>query len=449
MTVTVMKWAVVALVLAVLPARAEIAIQNVTSPGGITAWLVEDHNIPFTALEIRFKGGTSLDLPGSRGAVNLMAATLEEGAGALDAQGFAEARDALAAGFGFSAGQDSIGVSARLLTENRDAAIELLRSALIEPRFDEDAVERVKGQILAGLASDAQDPGVLATLRFDGMAFAGHPYGSAGEGTPDSVAALTRADVLDAHKATMTRDRVYVAAAGDISAAELGPVLDRLLGGLPAVGRQMPAVAGWHLGGGVTVVDYPSPQSVILFGQEGLRLDDPDFFAAFILNEVLGGERFSARLMTELREKRGLTYGVSSFLAPMDFAQAFMGQMATANATVAESIALIRQEWQRMATEGITAEELAATKTYMTGSYPLRFDGNGEIADILVGLQMDGLPIDYPATRNARVEAVTLDDVKRVAARLFQPDKLHFVVVGQPEGVMTAGQQGSEEAPAP
>lgn len=449
MTVTVMKWAVAALVLAVLPARAEIAIQNVTSPGGITAWLVEDHNIPFTALEIRFKGGTSLDLPGSRGAVNLMAATLEEGAGALDAQGFAEARDALAAGFGFSAGQDSIGVSARFLTENRDAAIELLRSALIEPRFDEDAVERVKGQILAGLASDAQDPGVLATLRFDGMAFAGHPYGSAGEGTPDSVAALTRADVLDAHKATMTRDRVYVAAAGDISAAELGPVLDRLLGGLPAVGRQMPAVAGWHLGGGVTVVDYPSPQSVILFGQEGLRLDDPDFFAAFILNEVLGGERFSARLMTELREKRGLTYGVSSFLAPMDFAQAFMGQMATANATVAESIALIRQEWQRMATEGITAEELAATKTYMTGSYPLRFDGNGEIADILVGLQMDGLPIDYPATRNARVEAVTLDDVKRVAARLFQPDKLHFVVVGQPEGVMTAGQQGSEEAPAP
>lgn len=449
MTVTVMKWAVAALVLAALPARAEIAIQNVTSPGGITAWLVEDHNIPFTALEIRFKGGTSLDLPGSRGAVNLMAATLEEGAGALDAQGFAEARDALAAGFGFSAGQDSIGVSARFLTENRDAAIDLLRSALIEPRFDEDAVERVKGLILAGLASDAQDPGVLAMRRFDEMAFAGHPYGSAGEGTPDSVAALTRADVLDAHKATMTRDRVYVAAAGDISAAELGPVLDRLLGGLPAVGRQMPAVAGWHLGGGVTVVDYPSPQSVILFGQEGLRLDDPDFFAAFILNEVLGGERFSARLMTELREKRGLTYGVSSFLAPMDFAQAFMGQMATANATVAESIALIRQEWQRMATEGITAEELAATKTYMTGSYPLRFDGNGEIADILVGLQMDGLPIDYPATRNARVEAVTLDDVKRVAARLFQPDKLHFVVVGQPEGVMTAGQQGSEEVPAP
>lgn len=432
---TFMKWAAVALVLAALPVRAEIAIQNVTSPGGITAWLVEDHEIPFTALEIRFKGGTSLDLPGSRGAVNLMAATLEEGAGPLDAQGFAEARDALAAGFRFSAGQDSISVSARFLTENRDEAIDLLRSALIEPRFDQDAVERVKGQILAGLAADAQDPANLAMRRFSEMAYAGHPYGSDGDGMPDSVAALTRDDVLDAHKATMTRDRMYVSAVGDISAAELGPLLDRLLGDLPALGRQMPSVAGWHLDGGVTVVDYPSPQSVILFGQEGLRQDDPDFFAAYILNEVLGGGRFSARLMTELREKRGLTYGVSSFLAPMDYAQAYMGQMATANATVADSIALIRQEWQRLATEGITAEELAATKTYMTGSYPLRFDGNDEIADILVGMQMDGFPIDYPATRNARVEAVTLDDVKRVAARLLVTDKLHFVAAGQPDGV--------------
>ena len=434
---TFMKWAAVALVLAVLPARAEIAVQNVTSPGGITAWLVEDHEIPFTALEIRFKGGTSLDLPGSRGAVNLMAATLEEGAGPLDAQGFAEARDGLAAGFRFFAGQDSVGISARFLTENRDEAIDLLRSAMIEPRFDQDAVERVRGQILAGLASDAQDPANLAMRRFSEMAYAGHPYGSDGDGTPDSVAALTRDDVLDAHKATMTRDRMYVAAVGDISAAELGLLLDHLLGDLPALGRQMPSVAGWHLDGGVTVVDYPSPQSVILFGQEGMRQDDPDFFAAFILNEVLGGGRFSARLMTELREKRGLTYGVSTFLAPMDYAQAYMGQMATANATVADSIALIRQEWQRLATEGITAEELAATKTYMTGSYPLRFDGNAEIADILVGMQMDGFPIDYPATRNAKVEAVTLDDVKRVAARLLVPEKLHFVVAGQPEGVVS------------
>ncbi|PZQ97787.1 MAG: peptidase M16 [Cereibacter sphaeroides] len=421
--------------LAALPARAEIAIQEVTSPGGITAWLVEDRGIPFTALEIQFAGGTSLDLPGERGATNLMAATLEEGAGDLDAQGFAEARDGLAAAYGFSASGDAVSVSARFLTENRDQAIELLRSAILTPRFDEDAVERVRGQVLAGLAQDAKDPGGVAGLEFKRLAWGDHPYGASGDGTPESVAALTRDDLVEAHKATMSRDRMYVAAVGDISAEELGPMLDRLLGDLPAIGRQMPARATWQMKGGVTVTDFPTPQAVVIFGQEGLRRDDPDFFAAYVLNEVMGGRGFGSRLMTELREKRGLTYGVSSSLAPMRLGSALLGQVATANATVAPSIDLIRAEWERMAAEGITEQELEETKTYLTGSYPLRFDGNGNIADILVGLQMEGLGIDYATTRNAKIEAVTMDDIKRVAARLFRPDDLHFVVVGQPEGV--------------
>ncbi len=437
MTMFRMMAVLIAALAAAGPGRAEIGIQEVTSPGGITAWLVEEHDIPFTALELRFEGGTSLDLPGSRGAINLMAATLEEGAGDLDAQGFAAARDALAADFSFSSGQDTIGVSARFLTENRDTAVGLLRQALMEPRFDEDAVARVRGQILAGLAADTKDPATLAAQIFDAMAYGAHPYGSSGDGTAESVASLTRDDVIEAHRATITRDRMFVSVVGDITAAELGPLLDRLLGDLPEVGRQMPTRADWLLEGGVTVEAFDTPQSVILFGHDGIKRDDADFFAAYILNEVLGGGRFGARLMTELREKRGLTYGVSTFLAPINLGQMMMGQVATANNTVGQSIELIRAEWTRLATEGITAEELAATKTYLTGSYPLRFDGNGQIADILVGMQMDGLPIDYAVTRNAKVEAVTLADVARVAERLLQPGQLHFVVVGQPDGVVS------------
>ncbi len=434
---TLLRLIPIVFLLLALPVRAEIAIRDVTSPGGISAWLVEDHSIPFTALEIRFQGGTSLDLPGSRGAVNLMSALLEEGAGDLDAQGFAEARDDLAARFDFSASKVSVSISARILSENRDRAVDLLRLAIHEPRFDADALERVRGQIVAGLASDATDPQRIAGRTFNALAFGDHPYGSNGEGTTDSVAALTREDVLDAHAATLARDRMFIAVVGDITEAELGPLLDRLLGALPDVGRQMPARAAWTLGGGVTVVDFPTPQSVLVFGQEGIRRDDPDFFAAFVLNDVLGGRGFGARLMTELREKRGLTYGIATYLAPMTLGEMLLGQMATANATVAESIALIRAEWQRLATEGITAEELATTKTYLTGAYPLRFDGNAQIADILVGMQLEGLPIDYVVTRNAQVEAVTLADVKRVAARLLRPEALHFVVVGQPEGVLS------------
>jgi zinc protease len=419
----------------VIPAQAEIAIKEVTSPGGITAWLVEDHNIPFAALEIQFKGGTSLEAPDKRGVINLMTATLEEGAGDLDSKGFAEARDALAASFSFDAGSDSVGVSAKFLTENRDQAIDLLRKALVNPRFDQDAVDRVREQVLSNLRANEKDPGRLAADRFDLLAFGDHPYASSGDGTIPTVTALTRDDVVAAHKAALARDRVFVAASGDITAEELGLLLDRLLGDLPATGAQQPNDAPWLLPSGVTVVDFPTPQSTVFFGQKGIPRDDPDFFPAFILNEVIGGGRFTARLMTEVREKRGLTYGIGTYIVNMEHADMLLGQFAASNDKVAEAIEVVKSEWGRIVSEGVSPEELEATKTYLTGSYPLRFDGNGPIASILVGMQMDGMPIDYVTTRNSKVEAVTMEDINRVAKRLFQPDALQFVVVGQPTGL--------------
>jgi zinc protease len=233
----------------------------------------------------------------------------------------------------------------------------------------------------------------------------------------------------------VARDRIYVAAAGDISAADLGPLLDRLFDGLPETGAPQPGPGTWQASGGVTVEPFPGPQSLVLFGQPGLGRMDPDFFPAFVLNEILGGGRFSARLMTELREKRGLTYGIGTSLVPMDLGASWLGQFSSDNARVAEAVEVLRAEWARAAAGDISQAELDATKTYMTGSYPLRWDGNGPIANILVGLQMQGLPIDYAINRNAYVEAVTLADVQRVAATLMQPDGLRFVVVGQPEGL--------------
>jgi len=425
--------AAIGLVLAlVLPARAEIAIQEVTSPGGLTAWLVEDHGLPFVSLEVQFRGGTSLDAPGKRGAVNLMTGLLEEGTGDMDSRGFAEARDALAASFRFDAGADTLSVSARMLTENRDAAVDLLRQALTAPRFDPSAVDRVREQVLSGIRSDAKDPNTLAPEAFDRLAFGDHPYASPGKGTVESVTALTRDDMVAAHKAVVARDRVVIGAAGDITAAELAVLMDRLLGDLPATGAPLPPPAPWTLPPGVTVQDFPSPQSVVYFGHRGIRRDDPDFIPAYIANEVLGGGRFSARLMTEVREKRGLTYGIGTYLLPMDLGEMVIGQFSASNDKVAEAMQVIRDEWARLGAEGITEQELAATKTYLTGSYPMRFSGNGPIANMLVGLQMEHLPITYVNTRNAMIESVTLDEVRRVAADLFRPQDLHFVVVGQP-----------------
>jgi len=422
-------------VAAALPAKAAVDIQEVTSPGGITAWLVEEPSIPFAAIEIRFQGGASLDVPDERGAVNLMMALLEEGAADLDAQDFAAARERLAASYDFETYDDSVSVSARFLTENRAEAVELLRKALVEPRFDQDAVERVRAQVLSGLRSDATDPNTIASRTFDAMAFGDHPYGSSRDGTIETVTALTRDDIVEAHGRAIARDRIYVGAVGDITPEDLGTLLDDLLGGLPAEGAPLPPEADYQLEGGVTVVPFDTPQSVALFGHEGIPRDDPDFFAAYIANEIFGGSGLQSRLMEEVREKRGLTYGIGTYLVPMDLAELVMGQVASANDRMSATIDVVTAEWRRIAEEGVTQEELDEAKTYLTGAYPLRFDGNGPIARILVGMQMDGLPIDYIATRNDKVMAVTLGDIARVTERIYRPEDLHFVVVGQPAGV--------------
>jgi zinc protease len=422
-------------VLLALPAHAAVEIQEVTSPGGIKAWLVEERSIPFAAIEIRFRGGTSLDEPGKEGAANLMMGLLEEGAGDMDAQGFAEARESLAASFEFDASQDAVSVSARFLTENRDAAVALLREALIAPRFDEDAVERVRAQVIAGLRSDATDPNEIASRTFDALAYGAHPYARPSEGTIESVTALTRDDIVAAHAHTMARDRIYVGAVGDIGPEELGLLLDALLGDLPAEGAPLPGEAEFLLPGGVSVVPFDTPQSVALFGHSGIPRDDPDFFAAFVANEIFGGSGFQSRLMEEVRVKRGLTYGIGAYLVNNDRSDLVLGQVASANDKMAETLDVVRAEWARISEEGVTEAELDSAKTYLTGAYPLRFDGNGTIARILVGMQMDGLPVDYIETRNDKVNAVTLADIQRVVKRIYRPEDLHVVVVGQPAGV--------------
>ena len=416
-------------------ALADIEIKQVTSPGGINAWVVEEPSIPFVALEIRFRGSASLDLPGKRGATNLMTGLLEEGAGDMTAQEFQTAREALAASFSFRAYDDTLSISARFLTENKGEALELLRKALVDPNFDQDALDRVRAQVLSGLAGDEKDPNTIASDVFNAAAFGDHPYGSSSDGTVESVAALTQDDMFDAHRNALTRDRLFVAVVGDTTAEAVGEMLDDLLGALPAEGPAAPDDVDFGLAGGVTVVDFDTPQAVALFGHKGLKRDDDDFFAAFIINHVLGAGGFESRLMTEVREKRGLTYGISTFLVPKFHAEMMLGSVASSNATIAEAIDVTRTEWARMADEGMSAEELAVAKTYLTGEYPLRFDGNAEIAMIMVGMQMIGLPPEYVVNRNDYVEAVTLEEINRVASELLQPDDLHFVVVGKPEGL--------------
>lgn len=422
-------------VLLALPARADIDIQEVTTPSGINAWLVEERSIPFVALEILFRGGSVVDPEDQLGVANLMSSLLDEGAGELDARAFERESDMLAVSISSRLNRDALSISARFLTENRDESVALLRSVLTEPRFDEDAIERVRARTLSSLESDAKDPQALARAAFDDHVYAGHPYANPRRGTIETVSALTRDDLIAAHDRAITRDGIYVSAVGDIDAEELSNLLETLFDGLPEATPDLPGPIEPQLSGEIKVIEFETPQTVIRFAQPGVSRDDPDFFAAFILNHILGGGGFESRLVQEVRANRGLTYGIGSSLSIGSYADVWIGSTSTANHRVAETMQVIRDEWTRLHEEGITAEELEAAKTFLTGSFPLRFDGNSRIASIAVNMQFDDMPADYIATRNDQVNAVTLEQVNRVARERLDPDALIFIMVGQPEGI--------------
>jgi zinc protease len=427
-----------ALFLLPLQLSAATKVQEVVSPGGIRAWLVEEHSIPMIAIELEFTGGVETDPVDRVGVSNFLGAMLDEGAGDLDATAFRNRADDLSLRMGAEAGRTSFSVSARMLLENRDESLELLRLALSAPRFDPEPLARVRSQILSGIRSDATDPQSIATKRWRELMFQDQPRARSDEGLAEVVEIISAADLEAARQRIFTRAGVSVAVVGAVTAEELGPMLDALLGGLsdtPAQEAPTPVFAPER---GVEVVPFETPQSVAVLGHEGLSRDDPDFIAATVMNQILGGGGFSSRLTEEVREKRGLTYSVYSYISPRpDEVGVYMAGVSADNARIAEAIEVIRAEWRRMAEGGVTADELEKTKRYLTGAYPLRFDSNAKIASMLAAIQHAGLGVDYIDRRNDLVEAVTQEDVARVAKRLLHDDRLRIVVVGQPVGITT------------
>ena len=409
-------------------------IQSVKSPGGIEAWLVEEHALPLVTMQFGFMGGSSQDPAGKPGVANYLTAMLDEGAGPLSSAQFQEQQENLAAKMRFEAGRDSFTGTFQTLTENRDKAADLLTLALTKPRFDNDAVERMRGQMLATIQFESKDPEKLAENAWFGSAFPDHPYGLPVGGTKASVASVTAADLEAYRSRVFARDNLKVAVVGDIDAATLGALLDKVFGGLAAKAQLTNVEAVNPKTGPILKhIDMDIPQSVAHFGQIGMKRKNPDFIAAFILNYIVGGGSFSSRLMEEVREKRGLAYSVYSFIQPMQRSSVFMGGVATKTDGMDKSLEVIRSVLTHIAAEGPQEEELADAKRYLTGSYALNFTSSGAIAGQLLGLQLQELPIDYIDTRNAKVDAITMEDVRRVAKSMLQPDQMIVTVVGKPK----------------
>ena len=418
------------------PVAAAMQIQPVTGASGVEAWLVEDHSVPVVTIRFAFPGGAALDPAGKSGTASMVASMLDEGAGPYDHAEFHRRLDDLAGQLRFSAAQDEFDGSLRSLTRNLPGNADLLRVALAEPRFAPDAVERIRGEILAGLARQAKNPRSLSGRLWMYDAFEAHPYGSGVEGTEASVAAITRDDLAAFAAERFHRRGLTIGVVGDIGKAEAAALLDRVFGGLPLGSDDSQIAEAKPLDDGALVVSRAAvPQSVVTFGQTGPKRDDPAWYAAYVLNDILGGGGFRGRLMKEIREKRGLAYGVTTQLVPYRHAGLIVGSVATENGRVGESIALVRNEWQRMREEGPTAAELEDAKTYLTGSFPLGLDSTQHIAGVLVQMQQDKLGIDYLDRRAGLIGGVTLDEARAVAKKLYDPAALSFAVVGDPADV--------------
>ncbi|AWY99721.1 putative zinc protease [Rhodobiaceae bacterium] len=429
--------AIAALTLIATPAAlAATEIQEVTSPGGITAWLVEEHSLPFVVIEAAWENGTLQDPEDKAGLTYMMAGLMNEGAGDLESQAFQGELERLAANLSFRASRDRLSLSFKTLTENREEAVELLRLALTEPRFDQSPIEQIRGQLKVAILRDAESPDKIAADAWYSTALADHPYTRPSKGTLDSITTLGRDDLIAHRERLFAKDNINIAVVGDIDPEALKELLDDVFGGLSdATLFEEVALAEVNPEAQLQIIERNMPQSVVLFGHAGIAREDDDFIPAYVMNYILGGGGFSSRLMTEVREKRGLAYSVATYLYPLRHAALFIGQVATENERVSESLDVIRAEIARLAAEGVTEKELTDAKTYLTGSYPLRFDTNDKIAGQLIAIQEADLGIDYINRRNGLIEAVTQDDIKRVAERLLGPENLIVTVVGQPEGL--------------
>jgi len=429
--------------LAASPAPAATKIQHLISPGGIEAWFVQDATVPLIAMEYAFGGGATQDPADKPGVANMVASLIDEGSGDLDSKTFHERLDRRAIELSFSATRDYFRGSLRMLKDNKDEAYDLLHLALTSPHFDASDVERIRSQIISGLRRDTTNPSALAGRKFLEIAFPNHPYGRQPSGTLQSVPTITVDDMKDYVRRVIAKDTLKIAVVGDVDPATLGKLLDKTFGSLPAKANLTPVPD-------VQATKPPQrafvpldvPQTVITFGGPGVERHDPKFMAGYVVNHIIGGGGLSSRLYHEVREKRGLAYSVFESLLWMDHSALFIGNTGTRADRAGETMDAIEKEIRRIAEEGPTQQELDEAKSYLKGSQMLQLDTSSKLASGLLQYQLDRLPIDYLEKRNAIVDAVTLDDAKTMAKRLWGQG-LVTVVVGR------APQAAAQPAAAP
>ncbi len=409
-------------------------IKQVESDGGIKAWLVEDHTVPVIAMQFAFKGQGAVNDPADLQGLALLASnTMDEGAGDLDSQSFQKELQDLSISLRFNSGRDHFGGAVKTLSQYQTRAFELLTLALTKARFDVDAVERMRAANQARIRSSLTDPDWISARIMNDKAFQGHPYAQNSGGTLSTLDTITPDD-LRAFASALSQDRLHIAVAGDIDETVLKSVLDNVFGDLPKISERNDDMKAFELQntGSVFLHEKDIPQTVIDVMQRGVDHRDPDYHAAQIMNYILGSSGFGSRLMKKVREERGLTYGIYTGFTDMEYLDTLTLSTSTANENVPEVLSIIQEEFKTLQNEPITDLELNTAKAYLIGSLPLSMTSTGDIASIMMALQLEGLPPSYLKSRSQKIYDVTTEDVSRVSQNILSPDEFVTVLVGAP-----------------
>jgi zinc protease len=426
----------VAVLLGVFSAQAT-EIKEVKSPNGIKAWLVEDHKLPLVSMQFAFRGGVEQDPISKQGLATLTMDLLDEGAGPYDAAAFQQQLSDHSVQLKFEASRDALMGSIKTLSQDRDTAFDLLHLALTQPRFDADAIERQRSQQLTSLRMLFGNPEWQARHALYQYIFGKHPYGERHLGTIQTLAGLTQADIKNFAAAHLAQGNLVIAAAGDISPRELAPLLDKVFGGLPKRPKLVPITDFvWPQQAAVILLPREGTQTNLLFAMPGPKRSDKDWYAAEIANYILGGGGFSSHLMQDVRDKKGLTYGINTGLSPMEHGGVILGEAATDNPKTAQAWDIAQDTMRRFYDEGVNEKEVEAAKDYLTGALPLAMTSTDKIASVLTDIQLEHLGRDYLANRNDLLRQVSVDDVNQAIHRWFNPDGLTLTMVGKPEGIV-------------
>jgi len=423
-------------------ALATIPVQHWTQPGGAEVYLVESPAVPMLDVQIDFDAGSRRDPPQKAGLAGLTAGLLEKGvraagdATALDENALGEAWADLGAEFGAGATSDRMSFSLRTLTEPAllDKAVALAARQIAEPAYPEAVWQRERQRLVAALKESYTRPGSVIGRAYTQAVYGGHPYGyEATEATLDSI---NVADLQAAHAAGVVACRARVSLVGAVTRVQADAIAARLLGRLPAVAcaslAPLPAVPEVPPLAQARELRIPfdAAQAHVLIGQPGFRRADPDYFPLTVGNYILGGGGFVSRLTSEVREKRGLTYGVSSGFTPGLHAGSFTVGLQTRPDQAAQAVQITRQVLQDFVAGGPTAAELKAAKDNLVGGFALRIDSNRKLLANLASIAWHGLPLDYLDTWTQQVEKVSVADIRAAFARKVQPDRMLTVILG-------------------